>query len=84
MPKLDRHTDARGMPYITTTVRVTGEAAIAAFERACEVTGQTPATLATELVTEEIRYMSVPRMRAQVRASRAERRGLFDPGGDRR
>lgn len=79
-----RHTDARGVPYISIQVRITGEAGIAALENLCAAEGQCPARIASALVCEELWYLAVPGMRDHVRRSRAERRRRYDPAGDPR
>jgi hypothetical protein len=81
---LTEHTDRRGMPYVKTSARITGPAHIGALAELCRRTGRSPATIAAELVTEELRYLAIPGARDQVRRARAERRRLFDPEGDRR
>jgi hypothetical protein len=76
--------DPRGMPFVTTTVRVTGPAHLAILAELCRRTGQTPAALCTLLVNEELRYIGIPGARDQVRRTRAERRALYDPHRDTR
>jgi hypothetical protein len=76
--------DPRGMPYVTTTVRITGPAHLAILAELCQRTGQTPAALSTELVNEELRYIGIPGARDQVRRTRAARRALYDPHRDTR
>ena len=82
--QLTRYKDPRGVPYVTVTIRVTGEAAITAFEELCEQAGVSPPALATELVAEELWYLRVPGMRDHVRRARAERRHQYAPAGNKR
>lgn len=71
---LTRHTDPRGVAYVSTTVRITGPAAIAAAEQLAAQEGQAIAELASRLVLEEVWYCANPGMRDHVRRARAERR----------
>lgn len=76
-------TDCRGMPYVTLNVRVTGEAHIVALAQAAQAAGRPAATLATEMVTEELRWLAMPRLRQQVRRARAARRAACAAAGNR-
>ena len=62
--------DRRGVPYVQTTVRITGPAHLAVLDELACRTGQTAAALCTELVNEELRYTGIPGARDQVRRTR--------------
>lgn len=72
-----RHTDARGVPYVTATVRITGPAAIAAAEQLAAQERLSLAALASRLVAEEILYCADPGQRQQIRRARAARRRRY-------
>jgi hypothetical protein len=64
-----------GVPAARTTVSISGERQIAAFERMCQVTGRTPAELASDIVTEAVwELIDTPGMRLRVREARRWRR----------
>lgn len=50
-----RRYDRHGQPYVTTTVRITGDDMIDAWQALCLVEGQRPHKLASTLVASHIR-----------------------------